>query len=426
MTSNLPRVTVIGLNYSPEPTGIAPYTAGLATGLASRGWSVRVVTAYPHYPAWKIDPGYRGHTTREAQDGVPLVRIRPYMPRNPAGVKRLILETLFGFRSALVKWGRPDVVVLVSPALFAVAIAQARAHLSPRRPAVIVWVQDLYSLGVTETGELGGAGARTMTRFEALVLRRSDLVVAIHDRFKRYMVSSLGVRDECIEIVRNWTHLEPAAVDRAAYRAKFGWSESEIVVLHAGNMGAKQALENVVEAARLADASRSPVRFVLLGNGNQRETLVASGVGIDRLQFVDSLGDMDFQGAMAAADILLVNEKPGVTDMAVPSKLTSYFAAARPVIVASEASSITTEEVENAGAGLRVPAGDAQALLDASLALGLDQTLSSTFGANGAAFQKRVLSRDSAISHYAEIIISLARTRGLQARASRPSTRGKI
>ena len=38
-----------------------------------------------------------------------------------------------------------------------------------------------------------------------------------------------------------------------------------MIALHAGNMGVKQGLENVVEAARQADATRSPVRFVLLG-----------------------------------------------------------------------------------------------------------------------------------------------------------------
>jgi hypothetical protein len=47
------------------------------------------------------------------------------------------------------------------------------------------------------------------------------------------------------------------------------------VVLHAGNMGAKQALGNVIEASRLAAQRDEPVLFVLMGYGSQRAELEA-------------------------------------------------------------------------------------------------------------------------------------------------------
>ena len=52
------RVLIIGINYSPELTGIGPYTAGLAEHLASRGDDVTVITGLPHYPDWRIAAGY--------------------------------------------------------------------------------------------------------------------------------------------------------------------------------------------------------------------------------------------------------------------------------------------------------------------------------------------------------------------------------
>jgi colanic acid biosynthesis glycosyl transferase WcaI len=407
MSEQFPKVTIIGLNYAPEPSGIAPYSAGLAGGLADAGWRVRAITAFPHYPAWRISSGYSGRIMRQRIDGVQVTRLRPYMPANPSGFKRALLELSFGFKAAFSGWGKPDVVILVSPALFGTAIALIRARLTPQRPAVIVWVQDLYSLGVAETGALGARGARIMTAVESTVFRRADLVVAIHDRFRRYISSALGVPVTAIEVVRNWTHIRPIRVERDNYRNHFGWGD-EVVVLHAGNMGAKQALENVVEAARLADDRGAAIRFVLLGDGNQREELQTLGQDIVRLTFLDSQSDEDFQGAMAAADILLVNEKKGVTEMAVPSKLTSYFASMRPVIVATDSGSISAEEVETAGAGVRVNAGRPAELLDAALELGSNRALGEKMGSSGARFQQKVLSQTAAISHYAEIIISLA------------------
>ena len=48
---------IIGINYRPEPSGIGPYTAGLAEHLAARGDNVTVLTGLPHYPAWRLMRG---------------------------------------------------------------------------------------------------------------------------------------------------------------------------------------------------------------------------------------------------------------------------------------------------------------------------------------------------------------------------------
>ena len=52
-------VRVLGLNFAPEPTGIAPYTTGLAGFLADAGHRVHVVTGQPHYPQWFLAEGYQ-------------------------------------------------------------------------------------------------------------------------------------------------------------------------------------------------------------------------------------------------------------------------------------------------------------------------------------------------------------------------------
>ena len=63
------RISVIGLNYAPEPTGIAVYTAGLAEGLADRGHRVKAITGIPHYPQWRPYDGFDARTQRETRAG---------------------------------------------------------------------------------------------------------------------------------------------------------------------------------------------------------------------------------------------------------------------------------------------------------------------------------------------------------------------
>jgi glycosyltransferase involved in cell wall biosynthesis len=414
------RVTIAGINYAPETTGIAPYTTGLATGLRKKGHDVEVVTGIPHYPEWRVRPGYGGgRTADEIIDGVPVRRLTHYVPDPPGGLGRVRMEASFGARLALSLAAEPDVVLCVSPALLSTALCLARVRLrrsifhpstaGRRRPAFGVWVQDLYSRGVVETGALSGPGARLATAFESGVLRGADGVVAIHERFKSRMVAELGLSPERITVVRNWTHLEPYQLpDRAAVRQELGWPDDHVIVLHAGNMGAKQGLENVVDAAALSDTRSAPVRFVLLGDGNQRRQLEQRAANVRSLQFLRPLPDAEYRAALAAADILLVNERPGVGEMAVPSKITSYFTTGNPIIAATDARSITAAEITGSGGGVVIPPADPAALLEHALSLGADTELAHRLGRAGREFCGRNLSSDYAITLFDDWLYALA------------------
>jgi colanic acid biosynthesis glycosyl transferase WcaI len=407
------RITILGLNYAPEATGNAPYTTSLAEGLSRAGHSVHVVAGYPHYPEWTLRAGYTGWKREEIINGVSVKRLRHHIPANPSAISRLHMELSFGVRLICARWHKPDVVLVVSPALFSSALAMLRVRLRPRRPAVGIWIQDLYSRGVVETGAGGGKLAGLAASLESKVLRSADGVAAIHDRFKRHMVSSLGVTDERVRVIRNWTHLPDSPTSGVKeIRARLGWTDSDVIVLHAGNMGKKQGLENVIEAARIADERNSAVRFVLMGDGNQRKQLETLGAGISRLHFLDPLPDMDFQRALAAADVLLVNELPGVKDMAVPSKLTSYFNAGVPVIAATDEDSVTAFEILNSGGGIRVDAAAPAALVEAAEALALEPLTAKRLAESALRFRRETLSEATAIAKYDDFITSLASSRG--------------
>jgi glycosyltransferase involved in cell wall biosynthesis len=408
MSSDEHEVLILGLNYPPEPTGISPYTGSMARGLARRGFITRILTTHPHYPDWKVRPGYGEWSRTEHLDGVAVTRLKHYVPSRPQGLKRVASEASFGARLNARRWRRPNAIVAVSPALISSGLAAMRAKVTHRNTPLIVWVQDLYTLGLAETGQAKGIVVKAMAAIEGWLLRRADTVVVIHDRFATRVAEDFGVPRERITVVRNWTHLPPVPeVDVAATRQKFGWDEDTVVVLHAGNMGVKQGLDNVIGAARLAEQRQDRVRFVLVGGGSQRRHLEDSGRGVTTLQFLPSLDDADFSAVLASADCLLVNELPGVSEMAVPSKLTSYFSAGRPVLAATDVTGITAEEVRSADAGVVVPSGDPAALLDAAIQLGADEEHARQLGLNGREYRNTVLDEESAIDKFTEMLTSL-------------------
>lgn len=399
------RVLVVGINYAPEATGIAPYTSAVAAHLAELGHDVRVLTTFPHYPEWRFTAGRPPRVRRERLNGVAVTRVRHLLPKSSTGVTRLLSEVSFGMRAAFARWHRPDLLILVSPALFATATVLLRTKLTALRVPTVVWVQDLYTRGLAELadGQTASRAVRLISFVESWVVRSADRVATIHDSFAA-SVRELGASAPAVDVVRNWTHIGSPLIEREAVRRRRGWRDDETIVLHAGNMGKKQQLENVVEAARLADEQERPVRFVLLGHGSERRTLEELATGVQRVELWDPLPDEEYEATLHAADILLVNESPALREMAVPSKLTSYFATALPVVAATQSGSVTAAEVRSAGGGLVVDPGRPDLLLRAALTLREDRALAATLGRRGRAYGERRLSEASALAHLEEIL----------------------
>jgi glycosyltransferase involved in cell wall biosynthesis len=406
------KVAILGINYSPEPTGIAPYSTGLAEGLARRGHDVRVLTGFPHYPQWKHSDSRRKLRVTETLGGVQLRRLRHYVPVNPTGIGRIAMELTFGMQLLTSRWGRPDVVLCVTPPLLASAAAVLRARLSWRRPAVGVLLHDVYSRGIVETGVMPAPAARAVRVIESALLRSADGVAVIHEGFTKGLVDDLRVDPNRIRAIRNWTHIgDPDPLASKVFRESRGWGPDEIVVLHAGNMGAKQGLANVVTAAELAAKEGRRVRFVLLGDGSQRAKLEAAGAGLPTLEIIPPVGDEDFSAVLGAADVLLVNEHAGVAQMAMPSKLTSYFAAGKPILAATDSTGLTARELAASDAGVRVPAGRPDLLLAEAIRLGTDRALATRLGESGRRYSADILSRDAALGRYEHWVSGLVGTR---------------
>ncbi|MGU3497944.1 glycosyltransferase family 4 protein [Mycobacterium sp. C31M] len=408
------QISILSMHYPPEVTGNAPYVGALAAGLCALGKTVTAHVAHPHYPEWTIRAGYGQWRCLESIDGVTVRRCRHFIPRPPRGLRRLLSEISFGLRLAFDKLARAEVVVAVSPALFATAVAALRLRATPprSRPGLVVWMQDIYTLGMSETKEGRGISSHVTKCVERFVLRSADRVIVIHPRFEQYIASHLGVSRERIVVIRNWTHLKPSPeISKQAGRSALGWANDVALAVHTGNMGAKQGLENVVEAARLADQRQARIRFVLVGDGGERARLETLAQGIERIEFIDPLEDNDYRFALAAADVLLVNELPGVANMAVPSKLTSYFHAGRPIVAATDPRGITASEIEVAKAGVVVPAGDSTALLEAALNLSQDTERGLECGAAGKKYCRESLAADAAISSFERVIEEVAHAR---------------
>jgi colanic acid biosynthesis glycosyl transferase WcaI len=404
------RILVLGNNYAPERTGIAPFTTGLCEDLAARGHKVTAITARPSYPEWRVWDGYRNFMYRkESLNGVEVRRIWHFLPRRPSGlVQRLCHDlsfTLGGFMAGLVA-GEFDVIYCCCPPPTLGLAAYVLGKI--RRKPYIMKLADLASDAALATGILtDGWLVRIARGLESLVYRKAQKVVCLCQGFMDKLVSR-GVPSEKLHLIPDWADLQRVyPIDNAtSFRRENNLSLEQFLVLHSGNMGKKQDLLNVVRAAELC-RSIPEIVWLLVGDGEDR-ALIAEEIGRQNLENIrllplqpaESLAEM-----YSAADVLLLNQKATVQDAVIPSKLLTYMAAGRAVIAAVSERSESARLVQAARCGLIVPAEDPDAFVRTVMDLRESPELREEFGKNGRAYADRNFTKEKVLDEY-EIIFN--------------------
>lgn len=399
------RLTLVSLYYWPELTGNAPYVTQTAEFLATRGWDVHVITGLPHYPEWRTRPEYvrrRNHVQKV--NGVSIYRFRHYVPNVPNTIRRAFYEASFIANAAFRTLPSADLVLGVVPS-FGDAVLARRLARRLQVPYGLLF-QDVMGRAARQAGVRGGGRvASFVTSLECRLARGAASIGVVSDTFTDYF-ERCGVSADRIALVPNWTHTSPSTGHREEVRADLGWSRS-FVVLHAGNMGVKQDLEQVLDAARLAQDLDDDILFVLLGDGNQRPTLELAAAGLSNVRFLDPQPTERFADSLVAADILLVSQRAEVADMSLPSKLTSYFASGAPIVAAVNEEGAAARELKKAGNALVVRPRDPAALIQAIQHLQQSPELRREFGARGRRFATANLDERAGLASIEEFVTSI-------------------
>lgn len=402
------KLLLYGINFHPELTGIGKYTGDMAAWLAARGHEVRVITAPPYYPAWKVSDGYhaaRWHT--EDWQGVRVWRCPLWVPGRPGGFTRLFHLTSFAVSSlpvALrqVAW-RPDVVWVVAPSLLCAPAALAMARLSGAR----AWlhIQDFEVDAAFDMGLLQGAWLRrSVLAAERWLLRRFDRVSTISRRMLARL-DTKGVAGARQVLFPNWVDVQALSADTEAvrggaqaYRAQLGIPAMAPVALYSGNMGGKQGLELLVTVAQLCAERAAPVWFVFCGDGAGRDMLVSACRGLPQVRFMELQPEGQLPALLAMADVHLLPQRADAADLVMPSKLTGMLASGRPVVATANPGTELAEVVQCCG--VATPPADAPAFAQAVLALAADSGLRSRLGAAGRAHALAHMDRSSVLVQF--------------------------
>ena len=385
---------------------------------------MRVVTAPPYYPAWRIGEGYRGRGYLMEGggphgDGVdePLVfRCPLYVPANASGLKRLLHLFSFAASAAPVLlrevFARPDIVVTIEPTFFCAPIALAAAALAGA-PAWL-HVQDLEVDAAFDLGLLpsGGVIQSIALGLEGFFTRAFARVSSISNRMVEGCLSK-GVATRRAVLFPNWVDVDcirPQPVGATNTFRQQLQLQGKVVFLYSGNMGNKQGLELLAPLAKLF-AKDTSVHFIFCGDGTYRPTLEleaegAANVTLLPLQPLEQLNDL-----LNAADVHLLPQRANTADLVMPSRLTGMLSSGRPVLACAEpgtqvAAVLTGDGGRHAACGAVVAVGSLAALAQGARDLLDDESLRKRLGLAARDFAVQHLGREQVLSRFESDLVA--------------------
>lgn len=362
------RVLVVSQYFWPEGFRINE----VSKSLVEKGVQVDVLTGKPNYPEGKIFEGYRaGGCQREQYCGANISRV-PLIPRGKNSSIRLALNYLSFIVSGSVfgpwlKRGRKYDVIFVyglSPLLLALP-ALFMGWL--KKVPVVIWVQDLWPQSLSATGYVRNRfilwAVEQVVRF---IYRHADLLLVQSRAFVepvRVLASSTPIKYYPNSVDGSF------AVPATGKTPDVPGLEGGFSVMFAGNIGAAQGVEVIVEAATLLKDNKD-IQFVVLGDGSCRAWMLqqVADRNLTNLHLPGRFPVETMPGFMQKASALLVTlADREIFAATVPNKVQAYMAAGRPIIACLPGEGARL--VVDAKAGVGVRAEDGKALAEAVLGL---------------------------------------------------------
>ena len=321
------------------------------------GHRVMIVAAsYSHYRARQPAPG------DDTVDGI-TYRWLPTPAYTGNGWARMrnvlsFLSQLWSQAPELAAMLRPDVVISSSTYPLDTWVARRIAQLAGAR--LVHEVHDLWPLSPVELSGMSPwhPFALICQSAEDAAYRHSNAVVSMLPKVHAHMARR-GLDLKKLFIVPNGISPEEWAAQPAPLRADVEQAidaarrAGAVIVGYAGSMGRPNALDVLLDAARLL-ADR-PLRFVLVGDGHERERLAARlrTEGLAQVALLPPIPKAQVPAFLAAIDIAYLGwqRQPLYRFGIAPNKLMDYMMAARPVLHSVEAGN---DPVAESGCGLTV------------------------------------------------------------------------
>lgn len=225
-----------------------------------------------------------------------------------------------------------------------------------------IFPDSLVTTGMTQKGSLLWKIGRKM---EDSTYRGTEKIVVISKAMRQNLLDK-GVPAEKVQLISNWVDTDAVyPINKAENRIfdEFGIDRSKFTVVYAGNFGASQGAQVVLEVAGLLPE----VQFVIFGGGSEFETARESAKKLPNVIINGLLPQERVAEVYSLGDIAVITCKKGVGRAGLPSKTWSIMACNTPIVAAFDTDSLMKEILDEASAGICIEPENGEALANAIL-----------------------------------------------------------
>jgi colanic acid biosynthesis glycosyl transferase WcaI len=404
------KILLYSLNFHPEIIGVGKYSGELAKTLNDYGNEVRVVASQPYYPAWSVFRGYKGHRYTaemlseknfgDAGDRCKkskVYRCPIWVPKKTSGVKRILMQLSFTISSlpvlALNIFWRPDIIIVVEPTLFCAPSTLLLAFLTKAKS----WlhIQDFEIDAAFSLGILKGKFLKYILKsFESTIVRKFSVVSTISNEMLRTL-SYNRVQDSKTYLMPNWVDLnliKPSLLRNdilSQIKDRLNIPNEYFVAMYSGNMGKKQGLEMLCEAATLAKNDK--IFFLFCGDGSGKLELMQKTKTLNNVSFLPLQDEKSFCDLITSVDLHLLPQRADLSNYVLPSKLTGMLASGRPIVATAKQGSELERIVSCCG--IVTTPGSPDDFYRAIYELSRNQDLSNNLGIAARSYAEKYLNR---------------------------------
>lgn len=350
------RVLILDAYYKPELVSWTHLESDIIDAVVDAGSEVEVVCPIPSRGVTpEVRQKYRN--TREELDGsVKVHRFwSPVEPRNPVmRAARYFWCNLQEHRLGE-RFRGVDTVFAVSTPPTQGLLAGMVAHSLGAR--FVYSLQDVFPDSLVSTGL--AKQDRVLWRIGRAIEKKTyalaDEIIVISNQMRDNLTDK-GVEKEKLHVISNWIDLDKVnPVSRCDNRLfdELNIDRGRFTVVYAGNFGAAQSVETIVEAARLL-SDRTEIQFVLFGAGARFETTVKDAAQLNNMAVYPLQPQERVAEVYSLGDIGLITCKRGISEIALPSKLWSMLACNSRVVAAYEQDSAVADILRDSQAGICV------------------------------------------------------------------------
>ena len=340
----------------------------------SKGHQAIAITSNVDYKNARVKFTGTTGTISKSIEGVDIHYVYSYANMRGSFAKRFYYFLTY-FSSSIIeafRIAKPNVVYAVSTPLTVGLLGYIISRF--RGVPFVFEVTDLWPEAAVECGVVKNKGLIKLAHWLAMFCYKKSAHIVGLGRSMCDAIVAKGIDRHKVSLITNgvdlslFNHAAEVHPARLHIRDKHGFGE-RFVVMYMGAHGAYNALDTVIDAARiLMDDPR--FLFVFIGDGDEKPKLQRH-VDDDHLAnviFLPPMPRVASPAMLSAADaFVLPNRKGEFFTGNLPNKLFDFLASARPVVVAGTGE--TLELVKKAGAGLCGPSEDSHAMANSLIEL---------------------------------------------------------